>query len=78
MKLGIVIDPAVILETITEIEEEIRNNGICSVKKAMLYHQLGSVHGLMGDKRQQKNAWQKALELDPANEMVRDSLKSLE
>lgn len=67
----------VLLETMTEIEGEIRSNGHCTKEKAKLYHQLGSVHGLMGDKTQQEVAWQKAVELDPQSEIFRQSLVSL-
>ena len=77
MKVGNVFDPVDILEVLQEVETEIRNDGICPQQKALLYHELGSIHGLMGDKNQQKGAWQKALELDPRSEMIMASLKSL-
>ncbi|OGY41434.1 MAG: hypothetical protein A2Y82_00765 [Candidatus Buchananbacteria bacterium RBG_13_36_9] len=60
-----------------DIEEEIRADGISQQKKALLFHQLGSVHSLMGDKDQQKFAWRQAEKLDPDNDFIRNSVKSL-
>ncbi len=76
MRLGNMLDPEVVLEVLSEIETEIRNNGT-DYQKALLYHQLGSVYGLMGEENQQKIVWQKGLELDPDNKIIRRSLKSL-
>lgn len=67
----------VLLDAMTEIEGEIRNNGHCQKEKARLYHELGSIHCLMGDKSQQEAAWLKAVELDPQSETFRQSLVSL-
>jgi len=67
----------ILLIVLHEIEEEIRTDGISQQKKALLYHQLGSVHSLMGDKEQQKFAWEEAKRLDPNNQMIKSSLKSL-
>ena len=66
-----------VLSVLQEVENEIRRDGICTKEKALLFHQLGSIHGLMGEKKQQEFAWQQALKLDPGSEMIRASLKSL-
>ena len=60
-----------------DILEEIRCNGISKEWEAMLYHQLGTVQGLLGHENQQKAAWQNALDLCPDNETIRQSLASL-
>jgi len=71
--------PASILFTVLEeVESEIKLNGISLQEKAGLFHQLGSIYGLLGDEIKQKNAWQQAQNLAPNNEMIRASLKSLE
>ncbi|MBN1326042.1 hypothetical protein JW977_03650 [Candidatus Falkowbacteria bacterium] len=67
----------VLLDTLTEIEEEIRSNGHSNVEKARLFHQLGSIYGLMGEMNQQKFSWQKAVELDPQSKIFQQSLASL-
>lgn len=72
------IAPETILLALEEVEKEIRNNGKCLKERAWLFHQLGSIHGLMGDLAQQKDAWEQALKLDPDNETLKASLKSLE
>lgn len=72
------IDPELLLVVIKEVENEIQQDGICRKDKAWLFHQLGSLYMLIGDPRQQKHAWKQALELDPDNEMIRASLKSLQ
>jgi len=72
------VEAEILIAVLHEIEEEIRVDGICYQKKAILYHQLGSIHSLMGDKEQQKVAWQQAQKLDPDNDFIRNSLKSLE
>ncbi len=71
------VDPQQLLEVLEEVESEIRNNGIGSKEQAMLYHQLGSIHGLMGDSCQQQFAWRQAQKLDPENKIILSSLKSL-
>ena len=60
-----------------EIQEEIRVNGTSPKEKALLFHQLGSVQGLLGNHQEQWAAWQQASELDPDSEMIRLSLQSL-
>lgn len=45
--------------------------------KAWLLHQKGTLHGLLGEKILQKNAWHEALLNDPENKMVKESLQSL-
>ncbi len=77
MSDDVCVDGVVLLETLTEIEEEIRNNGHCQKEKARLYHELGSIHCLMGDQVQQETAWQRAVELDPQSTTFRQSLGSL-
>ena len=67
----------ILIVVLNEIEEEIRNDGICSKEKAQLWHQLGAIHGLMGDHPLQKIAWEEAKKLDPKNQMILSSLKSL-
>jgi len=67
----------VLIIVLKEIEQEIRNDGICPREKAQLFHQLGAIHGLMGDHPQQKIAWEEAKRLDPDNQMIQSSLKSL-
>ena len=71
------IDPHKLLEVLEEVESEIRNNGTTKQEQAMLYHQLGSIYGLMGDSSQQNFAWRQAQRLDPNNEIILSSLKSL-
>ena len=71
-----VVDGFILLATLAEIEEEIREKQ-SPKEKASLYHELGSIHGLMGDKRQQEVAWQKALELDPESVIFQLSLVRL-
>jgi hypothetical protein len=68
----------VLIIVLKEIEQEIRHDGICPKEKAQLFHQLGAIHGLMGDYPQQKFAWEEAKRLDPNNQMIKSSLKSLE
>ncbi len=68
----------VLLQVIVEIKGEIRCNGISRQEKAQLFHGLGSIYGLIGQKAEQKSAWQQAQELDPESEIIRASLKSLE
>jgi len=72
------VGPEIIFSILVEVETEIRNNGTCKNERALLFHQLGTIHGLRGDKSQQEIAWQQAHELDPSSEMIRESLKSLE
>ena len=72
------IEPGLLIVVLQEIEAEIRADGVCHEKKAMLFHELGSIHGLMGDEEQQKAAWQQAQKLDPDNKIINASLKSLE
>jgi hypothetical protein len=67
-----------LLKTLAEIEGEIRDNGHCQKEKARLLHQLGSIHGLMGDKAQQEASWQEAVKLDPDLKIYRQSLASLQ
>ncbi|MCX6744364.1 MAG: hypothetical protein NTX82_02475 [Candidatus Parcubacteria bacterium] len=71
------IAPHQLLEVLEEVETEIRNNGTNKKEQAMLYHQLGSIYGLMGDSSQQTFAWRQAQQLDPENEIILSSLKSL-
>ena len=67
----------ILIIVLKEIEREIRYDGICPKEKAQLFHQLGAIHGLMGDPHQQKIAWEEAKRLDPNNQMITSSLKSL-
>lgn len=71
------IEPELLITVLHEVEDEIRADGICHQKKAMLFHQLGTIHSLMGDKDQQKVAWQQAQKLDPDNVFIGNSIKSL-
>jgi hypothetical protein len=71
------ISPEELLLILTEIREEISANGVNSEEKASLFHQLGSVHKLLGNQEEQKTAWQQALQLDPDNFIIKTSLKSL-
>jgi len=67
----------ILIIALKEIEQEIRHDGICPKEKAQLFHQLGTIQGLMGDYTQQKFAWEEAKRLDPNNQMIKSSLKSL-
>jgi hypothetical protein len=60
-----------------EVQLEIKANGISRQEKAMLFHQLGSLHMLKGNKGRQIFSWLKAILLDPKNPMIKGSLKSL-
>ncbi|MBD3360061.1 MAG: hypothetical protein GF365_05155 [Candidatus Buchananbacteria bacterium] len=71
------ISPEELRLILTEIREEISANGESSQEKASLFHQLGSVYGLLGNQEKQKSAWQQALQLDPGNITIKTSLKSL-
>jgi hypothetical protein len=67
----------ILIIVLKEIESEIRYDGICPSEKALLFHQLGTVHGLMGDYSQQKIAWEEAKKLDPKNHIIILSLEGL-
>ena len=68
----------VIIQVLEEVEQEIKNNGISSKEKAFLFHQKGTLLGLMGQAEQQKRAWLQAQELAPDCMIIRTSLQSLE
>ncbi|HEX6790690.1 MAG TPA: tetratricopeptide repeat protein, partial [Candidatus Krumholzibacteria bacterium] len=42
------------------------------------YTNLGNAHFRLGHKKEARESWQKAIELDPANEKAQRSLKSLD
>ena len=71
------IDQETLLIVLQEVETEIRLNGVNAKEKAQLFHELGSIHGLLGNDCEQQFAWQHALELDPDNIIVRKSLQNL-
>jgi hypothetical protein len=71
------VDRTVILGVLQEVENEIRQDGVCPKERALLYHQLGSLWGLMGDRNQQRAAWQMAVDLDPQSEIFWQSLAIL-
>lgn len=68
----------VIVKTLREVKTEIGNNGVCRCEQVSLFHQLGSLYGLLGKTEKQKQAWQNALALDPDNKMILSSLESLQ
>jgi hypothetical protein len=76
--LAIGVEREVMLCILEEVKSEIKHNGICNNERALLFHQLGTIHGLFGNSHKQRIAWQEALELDPKSDMIRESLKSLE
>ena len=75
--LGELVAPEELRAILSEIQEDIRLNGVCPKEKALLLHQLGSVYGLLGNHQEQKNAWEQALQLDPHSRMIKLSLQSL-
>jgi len=68
----------VLVEIITEVETQIRSNSLNKGEKAQLFHELGSLYGMIGDLSQQKFAWQQAAQLCPDNDIIRQSLESIE
>lgn len=67
-----------LLKTLAEIWGDILKTGNSPEDEAWLYHQMGSIHGQLGNIEEQKKAWEKAKELDPENDMINSSLQSLE
>jgi len=72
-----IVDQETLLIVLEEVKSEIRFNGICAKEKAQLFHELGSIHGLLGNSAEQRGAWEEALKLDPDNYIVKLSLKKL-
>ncbi|OGY42811.1 MAG: hypothetical protein A2Y67_03750 [Candidatus Buchananbacteria bacterium RBG_13_39_9] len=68
----------VIIQVLQEVLQEITNNGISPREKAFLFHQKGSLLGLIGQAEQQKEAWLQAQILAPDCRIIRVSLQSLE
>ena len=66
-----------LLENLTEIEDEIRSNHKKGSDMAFLYLHLGTIHGLMGDMEQQKIALEIGLQFDPDNPIIRARLAEL-
>ncbi|MFC1598477.1 hypothetical protein ACFL2U_00485 [Patescibacteria group bacterium] len=71
------IDQKTLLIVLEEVEQEIRVNGVNLKEKAQLFHELGSIHGVLGNTSEQQFAWQQALDLDPDNSIIRQSLQDL-
>lgn len=65
------------MENLAVVEEKIKQDGITNSQKSWLLHEKGTLHGMLGQCDQQKAAWLQALQLDPANTMVRQSLEGL-
>lgn len=75
--LRVIVGSEIIRLVLQEVKEEIKNNGVNRCEQVNLLHQLGSLYGLLDKTEKQKEAWQKALELDPDNQMILSSLESL-
>ena len=78
VELKTLVGVKVIVSSLQEVHSEIRRNGVSSREEGILYHQLGSLYGLLGKTKKQKKAWRKALVLDPDNKMILSSLESLQ
>ena len=63
--------------SLQEVQREIKSNGTSKKERALLFHQLGSLHMLLGNRSSQWIAWLKAIALDPKSSMIKESLKSL-
>ena len=67
----------IVIRSIAEVRRDILQGDLTQSEEAWLYHQLGALYGQLGDFGKQKQAWEKAKELDPESQMINSSLESL-
>lgn len=64
-------------QAVAEVRRDILAVDNSPQDEAWLWHQLGSLYGQLGNMEKQREAWEKAKELDPESDMITASLESL-